>query len=84
MVDAIAHRPQVQERITEQIADTIADALAPRGALVVVEARHMCMSHRGVRKHGSLTITSTGRGELAEPVAQREAMAFLAQHQTGR
>ncbi len=62
VVDVLARRPQVQERLTTQIADAIEKALDPRGVLVVVEAEHLCMSMRGVRKPGSQTVTSAVRG----------------------
>ena len=64
-VDAVARRPQVQERMTSQIADALMEALAPMGAAVVLEAEHMCMTIRGVKKPGSLTITSAMRGAFA-------------------
>ena len=62
LVDGFAKRPQVQERLTTQIADAIVEALAPRGAFVMIEAEHLCMSMRGVRKPGTLTVTSAVRG----------------------
>lgn len=62
VVDLLAHRPQVQERLTTQIADTIENVLQPRGVLVVIEAEHLCMTMRGVSKPGSRTITSAVRG----------------------
>jgi GTP cyclohydrolase IA len=78
LVDAYAKRLQVQERMTAQIADTLMDTLAPRGALVVVEAEHLCMSMRGVRKPGTLTITSALRGIFKEdPRTRAEAMAYV-------
>lgn len=78
LVDAFARRLQVQERMTTQIADTIERVLAPRGVLVVVEAEHLCMSMRGVRKPGTLTITSSVRGLFRHDAATRaEAMAFV-------
>jgi len=81
LVDASAKRPQVQERLTSQIADAIVDALEPVGALVVIEAEHLCMSMRGVKKPGAITVTSAVRGHLREHAAARaEAMAFV----TGR
>jgi len=81
MVDGFARRPQVQERLTSQIADAIVDALEPVGALVVIEAEHLCMSMRGVKKPGAITVTSAVRGHLREHAAARaEAMAFV----TGR
>jgi GTP cyclohydrolase IA len=78
VVDVVAHRPQVQERLTTQIADAIDTALKPRGVLVVVEAEHLCMTMRGVRKPGSQTVTSAVRGLFRENTATRaEAMGFL-------
>jgi GTP cyclohydrolase I len=78
LVDAFAKRPQVQERLTAQIADEIERTLAPRGVLVVIEAEHLCMSMRGVRKPGSTTVTSAVRGLFKENVATRmEAMQFI-------
>jgi GTP cyclohydrolase I len=78
LVDGFAKRPQVQERLTTQVADRMEAALAPRGVLVVVEAEHLCMSMRGVRKPGATTITSAVRGMMRESVATRnEAMSFI-------
>ncbi len=78
LVDAYARRPQVQERLTTQIADEIERTLQPRGVLVVIEAEHLCMSMRGVRKPGSTTVTSAVRGLFRENVATRsEAMRFI-------
>jgi GTP cyclohydrolase I len=78
LVDAYARRPQVQERLTTQIADEIERTLAPKGVLVVLEAEHLCMSMRGVRKPGSSTVTSAVRGLFRESVATRtEAMRFI-------
>jgi GTP cyclohydrolase IA len=78
LVDAYAKRPQVQERLTAQVADEIERTLTPRGVLVVVEAEHLCMSMRGVRKPGSLTVTSAVRGLFRENAATRaEAMQFI-------
>ena len=78
LVDAYAKRLQVQERMTSQIADTLMETLAPRGALVVVEAEHLCMSMRGVRKPGTLTVTSALRGIFKDdPRTRAEAMAFV-------
>ena len=62
IVDAFAKRPQVQERLTHQIADTLEKALDPVGVIVVIEAEHLCMSMRGVKKPGSTTVTSALRG----------------------
>jgi GTP cyclohydrolase I len=78
LVDAYAKRPQVQERLTSQVADEIERTLGPRGVLVVIEAEHLCMSMRGVRKPGSSTVTSAVRGLFRENVATRaEAMDFI-------
>ena len=78
LVDAYAKRPQVQERLTAQIADEIEGALKPRGVLVVIEAEHLCMSMRGVRKPGSSTVTSAVRGIFRDnPATRNEAMQFI-------
>ena len=78
LVDGYAKRLQVQERMTTQIADTIEAVLGPKGVLVVVEAEHLCMSMRGVKKPGTLTITSAVRGLFRTDSATRaEAMQFL-------
>jgi GTP cyclohydrolase I len=78
LVDGFAKRPQVQERLTTQIADAIVEVLQPRGAFVMIEAEHLCMSMRGVRKPGSLTVTSAVRGLFKDNAATRaEVMALL-------
>jgi GTP cyclohydrolase IA len=78
VVDSFAHRLQVQERMTTQIADTMEKTLEPRGVLVVVEAEHLCMSMRGVKKPGTLTITSAVRGLFRDdPRTRAEAMNFV-------
>jgi GTP cyclohydrolase I len=78
LVDGYAKRPQVQERLTSQVADQLMDKLEPRGALVVVEAEHLCMSMRGVRKPGALTVTSAVRGIFRSDQATRnEAMGLI-------
>lgn len=77
LVDAVAKRPQVQERITTEIADALVQHLEARGVIVVIEAEHLCMSMRGVRKPGSRTITSAVRGQLVDPATRAEAMALL-------
>ena len=61
-VEILARRPQLQERLTSQLADTIMDNLKPRGVGVVIEAEHLCMTMRGIRKAGSLVVTSANRG----------------------
>ena len=78
LVDVYARRPQVQERMTSQIADALMRVLEPRGALVVIEAEHLCMSMRGVRKPGAKTVTSAVRGSFLESDSTRaEAMSLL-------
>jgi GTP cyclohydrolase IA len=78
LVDGFAKRPQVQERLTSQIADALQTVLNPNGVFVVIEAEHMCMSMRGVKKPGSLTITSAVRGLFKTNAATRaEAMSLI-------
>lgn len=78
VVDHYARRPQVQERFTSQVAECVERVLQPRGVLVVVEAEHLCMAMRGVRKPGSVTVTSAVRGLFRDDARTRaEAMAFI-------
>jgi GTP cyclohydrolase I len=77
LVEAYARRPQVQERLTSQVADKLMEVLEPRGTLVVVEAEHHCMSMRGVRKPGSLTITSAVRGIFLSDATRAEALQLI-------
>jgi GTP cyclohydrolase I len=78
LVEVFARRPQVQERMTRQIADALADVLQPRGVLVVIEAEHLCMAMRGIRKPGTTTVTSAVRGIFRENAATRsEAMSLV-------
>jgi GTP cyclohydrolase I len=78
LVDGYSRRPQVQERLTTQVADAVERVLQPRGVLVVVEAEHLCMAMRGVRKPGSMTVTSAVRGLFRDSEATRaEAMSFI-------
>ncbi|MCB0995281.1 MAG: GTP cyclohydrolase I FolE [Acidimicrobiales bacterium] len=78
LVDGYARRPQVQERLTTQIADDLVRILEPRGVIVVIEAEHLCMSMRGIRKPGSNTVTSAVRGLFRRDVSARmEAMRFI-------
>lgn len=78
LVDGFAKRPQVQERLTTQIADAIVETLQPSGAFVMIEAEHLCMSMRGVRKPGALTVTSAVRGLFKDNAATRaEVMSLL-------
>ncbi|MFJ5549316.1 GTP cyclohydrolase I FolE [Streptomyces sp. NPDC093225] len=77
LVEVFARRPQVQERLTTQIADSLMEILEARGAIVVVEAEHMCMSVRGIRKPGAKTTTSAVRGQLRDSATRAEAMALI-------
>ena len=77
LVEAYARRPRVQERLTSQVADKLMDVLDPRGALVVVEAEHHCMSMRGVQKPGTLTITSAVRGIFLSDATRAEALQLI-------
>lgn len=78
LVDVFAKRPQVQERLTSQVADTLVKELDPQGVLVVLEAEHLCMSMRGVKKPGSKTTTSAVRGSFArDPKTRSEALAHI-------
>lgn len=77
LVDIVAKRPNLQERMTSEVADTLDAQLAPAGVLVVIEAEHLCMSMRGVRKPGSMTVTSAVRGVMREdPATRAEAMSL--------
>ena len=80
LVDVFARRPQVQERMTTQIADARMRILEPRGAIVVIECEHLCMSMRGIRKPGAKTVTSAVRGALHNPATRAEAMALILGH----
>jgi GTP cyclohydrolase IA len=77
LVDVYAKRPQVQERLTTQVADSLMEILTPRGAIVVMEAEHLCMAMRGVKKAGSRTITSAVRGQLRDAATRAEAMGLI-------
>ncbi len=78
IVEEISHRPQVQERMTEHIADLLVKELDPKGVIVVIEAEHSCMTIRGIRKPGALTITSSVRGLFKKNEASRaEAMSLI-------
>ena len=78
LADGFAKRPQVQERLTTQIADAIETTLRPRGTLVLIQAEHLCMAMRGVRKPGSTTITSAVRGIFrTDPATRAEAMRLV-------
>jgi len=77
LVDLYAKRPQVQERMTTQIADALMELLEARGVIVVIEAEHLCMTMRGVRKAGARTITSAVRGQMLSAATRAEAMALI-------
>jgi GTP cyclohydrolase I len=77
VVDTLAARPQVQERLTEEIAEALQTGLAPRGILVVLDAVHGCVTTRGPRQTASSTVTMATRGELADPVHRAEIMAMI-------
>ena len=78
VVDLYAKRPQVQERLTAQVADAVMRKLKPRGVIVVMEAEHLCMAMRGVRKPGSTTTTSAVRGQFKTDNASRaEALELI-------
>ena len=77
LVDCYARRPQVQERLTTQIADALVGQLHAQGVIVVVDAEHLCMSMRGVKKPGSRTTTSAVRGVLRRPATRAEAMGLI-------
>jgi len=81
LVDVMARRPGLQERITSQVADALVDALKPMGAIVVIEAEHFCMTMRGVRKPGAMTVTSQVRGTMRDnPSTRAEAMTLVMGH----
>ncbi len=78
LVDTFAKRPQVQERLTSQVADTLIEQLHPQGVIVVIEAEHLCMSMRGIKKPGSRTTTSAVRGIFQRNQATRaEALSLI-------
>lgn len=80
LVESLSRRPQVQERLTTQIADVLERVLQPNGVFVVLEAEHLCMSMRGVRNPGSLTVTSAVRGLFkTNPATRAEAMSLIGQ-----
>ncbi len=78
VVDLYARRPQVQERLTSQVADAVMSRLKPRGVIVVVQAEHLCMAMRGVRKPGTTTMTSAVRGIMkSDPRTRAEALSLI-------
>ncbi|MCY3919019.1 MAG: GTP cyclohydrolase I FolE [Chloroflexi bacterium] len=80
LVDAVARRPQLQERLTSQVADTLMDALEPDGVAVAVQAEHLCMTMRGIKKPGSRMVTSAMRGTFqSQPETRTEFLALVGQ-----
>ena len=78
VVDSLSKRLQVQERLTTQVADAIMDGLKAQGVLVVIEAEHLCMSMRGIKKPGAITVTSAVRGLFyRSPASRAEAMSLM-------
>jgi GTP cyclohydrolase I len=84
LVDVYAKRPQVQERLTTQVADALMRLLEARGVIVVIEAEHLCMTMRGVRKAGARTITSAVRGQMHNAATRSEAMTLISSGHRGR
>jgi GTP cyclohydrolase I len=81
VVDMYARRPQVQERVTSQVADALVEKLDPRGVIVVIEAEHLCMAMRGIRKPGARTMTSAVRGTFkGDPRTRAEALGLILGH----
>jgi GTP cyclohydrolase I len=77
VVETLSSRPQLQERLGEQIADALERGLAPRGVLVVLDARHGCVTARGTRQAASTTVTVASRGELADPAQRAGVLALV-------
>jgi GTP cyclohydrolase IA len=77
VVETLAARPQLQERLGEQIADALDEGLAPRGVIVVLDAQHDCLAARDARQTRSSTVTVASRGELSDPAARAEAMTLI-------
>ena len=77
VVDTLAARPQLQERLAEEIADTLEEGLEPKGVLVVLDAKHGCVTTRGARQERSSTVTIASRGALADPAARAEIIALI-------
>ena len=80
VVEGFAKRPQVQEKLVSQIADTLMKRLDPHGVLVIIEAEHLCMSMRGVKKPGALTVTSAVRGVFQKNAKTRAEALSLIKH----
>jgi GTP cyclohydrolase I len=80
VVDTLARRPQLQERLAEEIADTLQAGLDPKGVLVILDAQHRCVTTRGARQERSSTVTIASRGALSEPAARAEIIALIGSH----
>jgi GTP cyclohydrolase I len=80
VLEAMAKRPQLQERLTTDVADILMEVLRPKGVLVVIEAEHMCMTMRGVKKPGSVTTTSAMRGVMRREATRAEAFSLIKGH----
>ena len=80
VVEILSHRLQVQERMTTQIADAMQEAIAPKGVLIVVEAEHLCLTMRGMKKPGNKVVTSAIRGMMRKDATRAEALALLRGH----
>jgi GTP cyclohydrolase IA len=80
VVDTLARRPQLQERLAEEIADTLEAGLDPKGVLVILDAQHRCVTTRGARQERSSTVTIASRGALSEPAARAEIIALIGSH----
>jgi GTP cyclohydrolase IA len=83
VIETLAARPQLQERLTEEIADTLVSGLDPKGVLVVLDAQHRCVTTRGSRQERSSTITIASRGALAQPAARAEIIALIGTAERG-
>ncbi|MGQ9810461.1 MAG: GTP cyclohydrolase I FolE [bacterium] len=81
-VDAFSHRLQIQERLTDQITESIRNGIRPRGLLVLVEAEHLCMTIRGVKKPGSLILTSRAIGSFSNPAKQALVLSAIGKKST--
>lgn len=77
VIEVLARRPQLQERLTAQIADVLMKMLKPKGVLVILEAEQMCLTMRGLKKPGSMTITSAVRGDLKKEALRKEAFSLI-------
>ncbi len=77
VIEVLARRPQLQERLTAQVADVLMKVLKPKGILVILEAEQMCLTMRGLRKPGSVTITSAVRGDLKREALRKEAFSLI-------